>query len=119
MGQSTANDKVARLCCGCDGCKDPNEPLGCEFARGFITTALAGATDRGRKEARAHRGHMILIEDAVWCDKHGCVHGDTLNPYEEGPGEDDAAAGTWDSNLCLPEAHLKVYRRKRKDEVVE
>ena len=119
MGQPTPNEKVARRICGCDGCKDTTEPRGCGRARNLIVTALDGATDRGRKEARASRGHMLVIEDVVWCDKHGEVHDDTLDPYQAGPDEDDMIAGTWDSNLCLPEAHLKVYRRKRKDEVVE
>jgi len=43
------------------------------------------------------------VEGYVWCDHHGMIHDDTLNPfgYADIPGQD----------LCTPEEHFPVYRR--------
>jgi hypothetical protein len=38
------------------------------------------------------------VEGYVWCDNEGCVHEDTLNPY-------DMSEESW----CEPQHHRKLY----------
>jgi len=45
---------------------------------------------------------MTEVEGYVWCDRHGCVHDDSLNPYgyaESVPGND----------LCDSTDHRPMY----------
>ena len=43
---------------------------------------------------------MEKIDGYVWCDRHGAIHDDSLNPYDY----------SGDENLCVAEDHRPVYR---------
>jgi len=61
---------------------------------------------------------MVRIESVVWCDKHGTIHEDSLDPYEYGVA-DPLCDSEEDENLCRKSHHLAVYRRLRVGERVE
>lgn len=41
---------------------------------------------------------MTRIDGHVWCDRHGTVHDDNLDPYEYG-----------EEGKCQPEDHSALY----------
>lgn len=53
------------------------------------------------------RRKLSRLEGWVWCDRHGEVHEDTLDPYDYGaPVEDDE-----EDMRCRPSEHVAVYAR--------
>lgn len=58
------------------------------------------ATARERQAREKKRERYERVEGYVWCDKHGTVHDDELDPYEMG-GED----------VCRRADHQPIYRR--------
>jgi hypothetical protein len=52
------------------------------------------------------RKRLTSVKGYVWCDRHGEIHEDELDPYQYGPpGENEEDA------RCVPEDHRKVYAR--------
>lgn len=56
-------------------------------------------------KARAKRRAVEVIDGYVWCDKHGGIHEDTLDPYAYGEPESG-----FEDQRCTPEDHIPVYR---------
>jgi hypothetical protein len=57
---------------------------------------------RGMKPKR--RSVLTRLEGDVFCDKHGCIHDDSLDPYEMGVDE-----------RCDPKDHHRVYSYERRE----
>jgi hypothetical protein len=46
------------------------------------------------------------VKGYVWCDRHGEIHEDSLDPYAYGAPEEG-----FDDPRCVPADHRKVYSR--------
>lgn len=57
-----------------------------------------------RKRNNGNRNGPRPISGVVWCDRHGEIHDDTLNPYQYEPDEH-----------CKVEEHHKVFVYGRMD----
>jgi hypothetical protein len=53
------------------------------------------------------RGKLTPIDGYVWCDRHGVVHENCLDPYDYGPPEDKG-----EDMRCQLDDHVKVYARQ-------
>lgn len=51
---------------------------------------------------------FVKVEGVVWCDGHGNVHEDVLDPYDYGAD----ALEDW----CSPDDHAPVYVLKEEEE---
>jgi hypothetical protein len=60
---------------------------------------------------------MIRIDGQVWCDGHGDVHEDTMDPYDEGRATcvDNYAPGYANKQTV----HRTLYYRTRKGDLVD
>jgi hypothetical protein len=52
------------------------------------------------RRSRQKRRPLARVEGVVWCDKWGCIHDDSLDPYEMGV-----------DGQCAPRDHFAVYAR--------
>lgn len=48
---------------------------------------------------------LSRVTGYVWCDRHGEIHDDTLDPYDYGIAPEDQPS------LCQPGEHVVVYAR--------
>lgn len=55
----------------------------------------------------AKKQTLKKVEGYVWCNKHGVVHEDSLDPYDYGP---PTQAG-FDDPRCTKQDHRSVYAR--------
>jgi hypothetical protein len=56
---------------------------------------------------RTTAAQVVKVRGYVWCDRHGEVHEDTLNPYEWPASERDV-------HWCRQDEHEPVYRRRKR-----
>lgn len=54
------------------------------------------------------RQRLSRLDGYVWCERHGCIHTDTLNPYDYG-----------DEDHCIASEHRAVYARSYRSSGLE
>lgn len=62
-------------------------------------------------EGALPRATLVRAEGYVWCEGHGCIHEDTLNPYGEGF---PSSRFNGMSGVSKAMVHRTVYYRARK-----
>ena len=60
---------------------------------------------------KSDRRRLTKLSDTVWCDRNGCIHEDTLDPWEYGAPDD----GDEDAR-CEKQDHRPVYIMARPSE---